>query len=467
MGGYCCKKRKIRKFNINYDKMVFGGTILLLGMELYISYNAHFKTGWDASVIWDNARRIAFSSSEGLQNIYYSQNPNNILITSIGALILMINSKIGIFRGVDEYLALVFVNCICISLACFFTYKIMKHFVSSSLAFTGFIFSVLLFGISPWMMIYYSDTLGILFPVLIVYIFICPISGKWKNIIKYIVIFVLSSLGYYIKPQIMIVPIAIFIVEMGYGIEKANGKKLLCSLIAVLGMAICFVAVGSCLDKVYEQEGFKLNTEAKFGITHYFMMGLNEERNGVWAGDDVNLSNSCQTAAERKDVNIKVSIQRLKDFGIIGYARHLSKKILCTFNDGTFAWMHEGGFFQTVHEEPNTQSSSFIRSFYYQDGENLDRFMTFEQGIWIFILLMVFLATLWYRDGRNAGQVAIIMLCIIGIIIFELLFEVRARYLFIFAPFFCIIATIGVGKTWEKLTIIVDKILLKNKDANL
>lgn len=436
-------------------------------MELYISYNAHFKTGWDASVIWDNARRIAFSNSEGLQNIYYSQNPNNMLITSIGALILKINSKIGIFRGEDQYLALVFVNCICIALACFFTYKILKYFVSSSSAFAGFIFSALLFGLSPWMMIYYSDTLGILFPVLIVYIFICPISGKWKNIIKYLVIFALSSLGYYIKPQIMIVPIAIFIVEMGYGIEKADGKKIISVLIAVLGMVICFVTIGKCLDKVYEKEGFRLNNEARFGMTHYFMMGLNEERNGVWAGDDVNLSNSCQTAAERKDVNIKVSIQRLKDFGIIGYARHLSKKLLCTFNDGTFAWMHEGGFFQIVYEEPNTQSASFIRSFYYQDGENLDRFMTFEQGIWIFILLMVLLAALWYRDGSYAGQGAVIMLCIIGIIIFEMLFEVRARYLFIFAPFFCIIAMIGVVQTWEKLIIIADKILLQKKDTNL
>lgn len=89
---------------------------------------------------------------------------------------------------------------------------------------------------------------------------------------------------------------------------------------------ISILGTGRCFDKIYKTVGFEINKDAAFGPTHYFMMGLNEERNGVWAQEDVDISSSCKTSEERRSVNIQVSIQRLKEYGIIGYARHLSKK---------------------------------------------------------------------------------------------------------------------------------------------
>ena len=272
-------------------------TILLFCIEMYIAYNIHFITGWDANAVWHNAWNIAFLNGVDLNNYYYSQNPNNLLITSIAALILKVNSAIGVFRGEDEYLSLVFVNCVFISMACFLVYKILKYFVSKIFAFAGFILSVLLIGLSPWMIIYYSDTLGILFPVLMIYIFIRPAEGKWKNAIKYFAIFLLASFGYYIKPQVLITIIAIFIIQMCYGILKGK-KEIFVNLLLILGMVLCFIVVGRYLDAVHEKEGFVLDDGARFGMTHYFMMGLNEERNGVWAEEDVFTSSSCQSVGE-------------------------------------------------------------------------------------------------------------------------------------------------------------------------
>ena len=450
MRGATLAKKIISGFECYCDRLVLVITIFLFCIEMYIAFNIHFMTGWDAGAVWENAYSIAFSDSANLNNYYYSQNPNNLLITSIGALVLKINSAFGVFIGDDQYLSLIFINCVFISTACFMVYKILNYFVSKFWAFAGFILSVILIGLSPWMVIYYSDTLGLLFPVLIIYIFIHPVHKKSKNAIIYIIIYLLSSLGYYIKPQILIVTIAIFIIQMCYGIFSSK-KEVIINILIILGMVLCLNVVGQCLNIVYEKEGFLIDNEARFGMTHYFMMGLNEERNGVWAEEDVFTSSSCQTAKERRTVNIDISIQRLKDFGILGYARHLSKKILCTFNDGTFAWRHEGRFFLMLYNEPNTQAAAMLRSFYYEDGQNLFKYMTYKQSIWIFILLMVLLASLWYRDAINARKVSIIMLSIIGIIVFELLFEVRARYLFAFTPLFCIIAIIGARETWTKI----------------
>lgn len=136
--------------------------------------------------------------------------------------------------------------------------------------------------------------------------------------------------------------------------------------------------------------------------------------------------------------------------------------MLGTFNDGTFAWMWEGAFFFKIYDEPNTRAASFLRSFFYKDGKYLDVFRTSEQTLWMFVLTMCFCAALLYKNNVQYKQLSVVMLSIIGITLFEALFEVRARYLFIYVPFFCMLAAMGINVAWEKFSLKVDKILDRN-----
>lgn len=460
---FCGRQRVVkeckRRFEKHSDKIVFFMTFFLLCAEMYIAYNIHFKTGWDGRHVWENAKNIAVSNTAEINNAYFSRCPNNLLITLIGGLILKINSAVGIFRGDDEYLALIFANCLSMSTACFLTYKILKYFVGKAFAFVGFaFFSVLLVGLSPWMAIYYTDAFGVVFPALILYVFIRPVEGRWKNAAKYAAVFLLSSLGYYIKPTNLIVTIAIFIVRLCTAFKKGR-KEIITALLLVCGMVRSLVIVGKFLDTVYEKEGFVIDRESELEATHMFMMGLNKETNGVYAEEDVALSRSCQTAKERRQVNMEVSIQRLKDFGIIGYANHLAKKLLCVFSDGTFAWRGEGAFFLVLYDEPNDKAAPLLRSFYYEDGKRQHIFMTFEQLIWIFVLAMLIsFSLLWHGNDENRENAGvIIMLSFIGIIVFELLFEVRARYIFTLIPIFCAAAAMGLYETLIKANALLDK----------
>jgi len=43
------------------------------------------------------------------------------------------------------------------------------------------------------------------------------------------------------------------------------------------------------------------------------------------------------------------------------------------------------------------------------------------------------------------------MLSIVGLTLFEVLFEARARYLYTYAPVFCILASSGIEKLENKL----------------
>ncbi len=48
----------------------------------------------------------------------------------------------------------------------------------------------------------------------------------------------------------------------------------------------------------------------------------------------------------------------------------------------------EGNFLQTVFDPPNTKAAPFLRSIYYPDGSRYLYFTTFEQFIWLMILLL-------------------------------------------------------------------------------
>ena len=45
---------------------------------------------------------------------------------------------------------------------------------------------------------------------------------------------------------------------------------------------------------------------------------------------------------------------------------------------------------------------------------------------------------------RKEKEVAVIMLSVIGLTVFELLFEARARYLYTYTPFYILLAAIGI-----------------------
>ena len=44
------------------------------------------------------------------------------------------------------------------------------------------------------------------------------------------------------------------------------------------------------------------------------------------------------------------------------------------------------------------------------------------------------------------------MLAILGLILFELLFEARARYIYTYVPIFCVLAALGMNGAVQKIT---------------
>lgn len=438
------KKKCHKEINIPYGRIVQVSAILLFLWQIYLSYNIYFNTGWDAGLVFSNAQTLAFGESAQLSHAYFSQYPNNLFIVSVYALILKLNSVLGIFSGSRQIMSLIIVNCMCSTLACILIYRVLLRLLDEGYAFIGFWLGVAAFGLSPWVTICYSDALGIWVPILLFWLYLIPVKSRRFQIFRYFAMILLGIIGYAIKPQTIIPLIAVIGVELFSQMTQRDIKKLMVTgMSLVLALALA-AAASAGLEKIYRKEGFVLDKEAAYGMAHFLMMGMNEERNGVWAAEDVEFSASFATRKERQSANLEVVKQRLKDFGVVGYGRHLAKKLLVNYHDGTYAWGNEGGFFLEYYPEPDTKAAVILRNIYYPTGQNYNRWTTVSQAVWLLVLFLGFCAGIGDYKGENQKYAGILFLSIIGLTAFVLLFEARARYLYTHIPVFCVLAVMGL-----------------------
>lgn len=190
-------------------------------------------------------------------------------------------------------------------------------------------------------------------------------------------------------------------------------------------------------------------------------MGLNSETNGYYSTNDVLYSNQFQTRIERDEANKQVIIEKLENYNLATFSDHLIKKTLLNFNDGSFAWTKEGTFFKTTFEDKNILSPIF-KSFYYENGTNFKLFLFFLQSIWILLLILMALSGI---SSKKNNIYYLLIMTFIGCFLFSIIFEARARYLFVNASLFIILAGYGLEQFFNLKLYQAFTNLIKSKKA--
>ncbi len=443
------KSRFESKNRLDLDKIVLIITAVLFLGQCYVCYNIFFMTNWDVLVVLGTAQDIT-SGAKGTQiNLhYFSTYPNNLFITYFQVIILKINNWLGIFNNDYFAMCIVVVNCLINSVACLLVYKTAKIFTGCKYAFVAFCFAVLSFGISSWSVICYSDSLALFVPILSIYLYCKPGEKRYTRAVYLLGAMVVSMVGYFIKPQCAIVGIAILFIEFIRLLGNFSVKKI------VRPVAVCLMAVitVSCVNLIIglgnKMVDMQIDENRKLGFTHFLMMGANESTNGSFWEEDVLFSQSFSTPEERSEANLNVAKQRIQDRGI-GFLGHIQKKMLTTFNDGTFAWGQEGNFYLKIPDAINNKMSPFLRSIYYNSGVRYPYLSTLQHFVWIVILCFSFFSVFLKKDFKYKSEISVLWITILGFVLYEILFEVRARYLYIFVPVFCVLAIIGIQSTFR------------------
>ncbi|MCI8409754.1 MAG: hypothetical protein HFJ09_10895 [Lachnospiraceae bacterium] len=433
-------KRAIRKFLERGDELVPIFSVLLFLVELIISYEILFVSGWDAGEVSWQASLVA-AGEKALDNSYFSHYPNNLLITFLYSLAYRLMGIVGL----QMYGAVIIVifQCFLSSLTGYLLYQISKKmFHSNKIAFLVWIIYGLWIGLIPWYMVTYSDPVGIIFPVIILWLYQSMDNKKaiWE---KSVGIGIVSFFGYQIKPTVLIMYIAILLIVILRFIEKNECNiriKQICGIVVAFFVVLNIYGhfdIAKCM-------GFQLDKEQKLTSTHFVMMGLSQKTNGVFDKDEVDFSISFPNKEMRQKANIKVIKQRLHEYGFLGMTKHLSKKILTNYNDGTFSWGKEGEFFLEEIEKPELIFSKVLKSLYYNNGEYRSMFINYMQFIWFMTLFGVFLNfILTFHKKKIADLQLITMLALVGIFLFVTIFEARARYLYIYVPLYILVGVQG------------------------
>lgn len=148
-------------------------TLTLISVQLVIVWNVVFRTSWDPGAVWYGANYVSQGDRAGIESMayYFSVYPNNLVLVFIYSVILKVNMLIGspISNGT---MLLAFFQCFLISISGILFFKTAKKILNSKLAWMGYLFYFVLVGLSGWILIPYSDSTGLIFPILMLYIYI-------------------------------------------------------------------------------------------------------------------------------------------------------------------------------------------------------------------------------------------------------------------------------------------------------
>lgn len=414
-------------------------SILLLIVELIISYCIMFASGWDAGIVLGQADLIA-SGSTKLNHNYYSWYPNNLLITFLYSLAYRLTGLFGIQSAGSVIIVLV--QCILSVLTGYYLYRIAEHmFQSQTLAMLLWILYALWLGLLPWYTVTYSEPLAIFFPVSILYLYQCMENQK-KYYRNTALIGILSVIGFKLKPSTLIVSMAIFIILV---LQLLDKKTRNISLKKIVIMLVTFSVTLGIFEQIdfAKQMGLKLDSNKEMPMTHFAMMGLSEKRNGIFDQKELDYSLSFPNVQQRKEANLKMIRKRLQAYGFSGLMKHMTKKTLTNYNDGAFSWGKEGDFFLIEIEKPDGPLSKAIKNIYYNDRTCRIEFNTYMQMFLIITLFGGLLHAFFLLQKRiPTDSDLIILLSLIGLFLFVSIFEARARYIYTYVPFYLLM---GIG----------------------
>lgn len=437
------KVKLTRKISVIMNGLFLIAFTVVFFVNLEICKCINIAQGWDVSCVVGKAYELSKGILIGEES-YYSLYPNNVPITYVLYKLFTLADKIQKFPYVNDFMWVI-VMCFLVSatgyLTCICVKKITGNFAVTIITFLMYVACV---GITPWKTVPYTDMFAILFPILCIELYILHYfsTKKWSRYFLWFLTYFIGFIGSLMKPTVLIIPIAILLSESIRCILnlKQKWKELL------IKMAIVIAAFGlytGCKDYIYQDVGYEQNEEIEFTALHFFMMGLNEESTGSFSSQDVAVSGNVPLLKDRTQRQLEVACGRLKEKGFVGYMDFLLRKMVMTFNDGTFGWGREGAFTYNVYPVYSDAScTSLIQDIFIPGYAYGEHFNTYSQTVWLLIIFC--LPGFCFIEKEKREACLPVLVSMLGIILYLMLFEARARYLICFLPILMMAAGIGL-----------------------
>ncbi len=430
--------------------LIIGGVLIaFLSVQIWIGYAIHSWPDWDAGTILTNAEELAQGKNRFINAGYFSIYPNNIMFVLF---LWKYFALVATFGATDLFSAAIVLNAIVLTLGILLTYLVARRLAHHGMAIFTLVLSAVYVVLSPWIAVPYSDTFGLIFPVLLLYLYLLQqdTKGRVTRMMLWAGMGIVGVIGYNIKPTAVFTLIAIAIVALlTVKISDHGWRPFFFQLTGVL-VAFAFFAGGSQAMNVAENRSgavpFNVRTNDRaFSASHFLKMGA--QRSGVLFGaynnKDVSATKSIASERERASEGYRVYWERVSAMGPAGYVGFLNSKADWILGDASFFMWGEGssGNAPFIAIDPESKSVQDLFGFH---GNQYQALVGFWQAFW-FPVLGLLAWPLFSRSREVFGNGPTVMrLSLLALFAFLLLFEARSRYLYLYVPFFVLLASISL-----------------------
>lgn len=423
---------KIFNYLKTYNKM-----LIIIGLTCVVLWQLYLVLALSGFNIWDPGIIIYKAMKKPIWvKDYFSYNPNTLFLMFYEHWVWIAFNKPSI-----QHLTII-LNLINLSIFDFslvVLYKMLKEKISKIVL--GF--SVLLMGITPWYCIPYSDILAFALSVFTLYLLL-SLHNK-KSISRLIEIGSIFTIDYLVKPSLVIVFIAYFIVRAFLGGIKLNRSNVVRSLIIIITI---FLELSLFNVYKFNNSIVEIDKNKALPMMHFADMGI--QGKGGYYLPDVLHDYAIKDPDQRKKEDIMIWKERFEKMGILNYESFLIRKQVINTVDASFNWDKNDIFLKPYRKKNNFTKVAW--QLFLKDSAKsgfCSPLMLFEEIVWASLFFFML-----FNITDNSYFSQLLKYTVVGFFIFLLLFEGgTSRYIIQFLPYLLILGAKGLVKFFTQYKI--------------
>lgn len=295
-----------------------------------------------------------------------------------------------------------------------------------------------LFLLSPpfWFLadVFYTDSLSMIFPVAVWYAVLRAQSGNrtWKTVVWYLVAGITGAVGGLLKPTVWIVWIAISIVQL---LRRLWMKQLLFTV----AVAVSMLAVQLIFHAAIYPSHLNPATAQRHNLPYEYWLSIALSQNGEYRQDYFERALAPAGKSAKKEALREVIRSDLQSQKLSGLLKLFTVKETRAFGDGTYA---SSDF---LDDRPSNRN--ILHEFLLYDGEYYSVYAHVATGVFVAALALMVLSVI--RRTYNLPDM-VAPLCLFGLMLLFLVWEVSGRYMVNFIPMIFLSATSGIAYRYPK-----------------
>ena len=406
----------------HYKMILILFTAAMFTLELLFALALRHGTWFDVGALHQGAAQWVETGTFAGFYEYYGYFPNNLG----GMAFLYAVFKAASLAGfTDYYAAAALATCIMLSAMMAVVSLICKRLAGAGSA----VLSLAVFVLSAQFRVLggavYTDTLSMLFPVLIFYLYLLSRESKGRRRLCLCLLMGLAAgIGGLIKITVLIMVIAVLI-DACLRLEwRAFARLAVCALGIPAVMSMALSAYMYCAHLSREEAEIH-NTP----LLHWVMMGL--RGSGYYNPEDYAFTRSLppeeRGAALREEIG-----RRVRERGLTGMLDLFSRKSAIDFGDGTYG----ADDFLKIYPERDT----WLHDFVLKDGRSYWLYSGYTTALHMALMLFMLIPAYRSLAGRGRGREDGVPLslplymAVFGVWLFLMLWEASPRYFSNFAP---------------------------------